>query len=82
MKTRISRVLAVTASTALVLGFASLPAAAGEADMHKSEHEHHHGDDGHANEHAHHHGDDGHANEHEHHHAAADADSAHEHHDD
>ena len=29
------------------------------ADTHKTEHEHHHGDDGHANEHEHHHKNDG-----------------------
>jgi ABC-type Zn2+ transport system substrate-binding protein/surface adhesin len=50
------------------------------ADTHKTEHEHHHGNDGHANEHEHHHGDDGHADEHEHHHGKDSNAVKHEHH--
>lgn len=50
------------------------------ADTHKTEHEHHHGEDGHVSEHEHHHGKDGHQTEHMHHHGEDSYETKHDHH--
>lgn len=76
MTKKMTTLLALIAS--LSLPAAGVMAADPSHESHKSEHQHHHGDDGHADEHEHHHGDDGHADEHEHHHI--DGNNAEDHH--